>query len=117
MKNKLIGLLAAGIVLPTMAIATANVAIASEVKVKTSNVEAFTRSDGSIYVNSGGTSVRVPSRRTHRYWTPWRSWRFPWRSYTTNRPTCRHSSYQSTSHITKSGKQTMQSSISSNSCR
>lgn len=116
MKNKLMGLLAAGIVLPSITVAYCVSAIASEVKVQTPNIEAVSRRDGSVYVNSSGTTVQVPSRRTYRYWTPWRSWRLPWRSYS-DRSSCRHSSYQATSHITESSSQIIQSSISSNTCK
>ena len=105
-----------GIVLPSTVIATNDAVWAGEVKVNTPNIEAITRSDGSVYLNSGGTTVQVPSRR--RYWTPWRSWRLPWQSYSSTRssPNCRHSSYQSTSHVTASGSKITQSSVSSNLC-
>lgn len=117
-KKQLMGLLAMGIVIPSTAIASCNSAIASELKVKTPNVEAISRRDGSVYINSGGTTVQVPSRRTYRYWTPWRSWRLPWQSnYNSIRSNCRHSSYQSTSRVTESSSQIIQSSISSNTCK
>lgn len=114
MMTKLIGFMAIGIVLPSTVIATNDAVWAREVKISTPNVEAITRSDGSVYLNSGGTTLQVPSRR--RYWTPWRSWRLPWQNYSNTSPNCHHSSYQSTSHVTASGNKIVQSSISSNSC-
>lgn len=112
--TNLIGFVAVGVVIPSTIVATNNSALA-DVKVSTPNVEAVTRNDGSIYVNSGGTTVRVPSRR--RYWTPWRYWRMPWQNYTRSNSSCRHSSYQTTTRVNSSGTQTIQSNISSNSCR
>lgn len=114
MMTKLIGLVTISIVLPSTIIITNDAAWAGEVKVNTPNIEAVTRSDGSIYLNSGGTTVRVPSRR--RYWTPWHSWRLPWQNYSSTRPKCHHSSYQSTSQVTASGNKIVQSSISSQLC-
>ena len=115
--TKLINLIVAGLVLPSITITSwTGLAIASPVKVKTANVEAVTRSDGSVYVNSGRTTVKVPSRRSHRYWNPIRYWRFPWQSYHSDRQTCRHSSYQSTSHVTQSSSRIVQSSVSSHTC-
>lgn len=115
--TKLMGLVTIGIMLPSTLTASAVSVKASEVQVKTANVEATTRSDGSVYVNSGGTSVKVPSRRSYRYWSPWRSWRFPWQSYRSVRSNCRQSSYQSTSHVTRSSNKIIQRSVSSsNSC-
>ncbi|MDJ0568445.1 MAG: hypothetical protein QNJ53_05305 [Pleurocapsa sp. MO_192.B19] len=114
--TKLMGLVAVGIVLPSTAIAFCSSAIASEVKVKTTNVEAVTRSDGSVYVNSGGNTIKVPSRRSYRSWNPFRYWRLPWQSYSSNRSNCRHSSYQSTSHVTESNSKIVQSSVSSHTC-
>lgn len=114
--TKLIGFVAVGIVVPNTIITTNDSAWAGDARVRTSNVEAVTRSDGSVYVNSGGTTVQVPSRR--RYWTPWRYWRLPWQNNVSNKHSykCRHSSHQSTSRITSSGSQIVQSSVSTNIC-
>ena len=114
--NKLIELMAVGIILPTTAIANMPKSVtAHEVKVSTPNIQAITRSDGSTYVNSGGTVVDVPSRRSYRSWNPFRYWSLPWRSYKSNRHTnCRQSSYQSTK-TTASGR-VVQSSSSRHSC-
>lgn len=113
--NKLIGLVAVGLILPSTAIALGNSVLASEVRVKTANVEAVTRSDGSIYVDTGRTSINVP-RRSRRSWYPWRYWNFPWQSLSSDRDTCRHTSYQSTQQTTQSGQTTVQSSSYSHSC-
>lgn len=113
--NKLIELMMVGIILPTTAMATS--VSAHEVKVNTGNVEAITRSDGSTYINSGGTIVNVPSSRSYRSWNPFRYWSLPWQSYKNNNRTqtnCRQSSYQST-NTTPSGK-IVQSSSSRHSC-
>lgn len=114
--NKLIELMVVGIVLPTTAIASIpNSASAHEIKVDTGKVEAITRRDGSTYVNSGGTIVEVPRRRSYRSWNPFRYWNFPWQSYkSSNRTGCRQSSYQATS-TTSSGR-VIQSSSSRHSC-
>ena len=114
--TKIIGFVAVGVVLPNTIIATNNSALAGEVKVSTPNVEAVTRSDGSVYINTGGTTVQVPSRR--KAWTSWRYWRLPWQqdNYTRDSSSCRHSSYQSTSQVTPSSSKIVQSSISSNNC-
>lgn len=116
--TKLMGLVAAGIVMPSTAIAYGSSVLAGEVQIKTANVEAVTRSDGSVYVNSGGNRINVPSRRSYRYGFPFRYWRFPWRNYSRNsdRSNCRHSSYQSTSHVTQSNSKIVQSSVSSHTC-
>ena len=109
------GLVAAGLILPSTAVAFGNSALA-EVKVKTNNVEAITRSDGSIYVDTGGTTLNVPQRDPRRYWNPFRYWSFPWQSLD-NRSSdrqCRQSSYQSTHQTTQSG--TVQHSSYSHSC-
>ena len=50
--NKLIGLVAVGLILPSTAVAFGNPVLA-EVRVKTANVEAVTRNNGNIYVNTG----------------------------------------------------------------
>ena len=112
MMTKLIGLVAMGIVLPSI-FATNNNALAKEVRVNTNKVEAVTRSDGSIYINSGDTTVKLPSRRA---WNPWRSWRLPWQDYSNTSSGCRHSSYQSTSRVTASSSTIVQSSVSRNTC-
>ncbi|WP_019505997.1 hypothetical protein [Pleurocapsa sp. PCC 7319] len=111
--TKLMGLVAIGMMLPSTLIASSISVNASTVQVKTSNLEATTHSDGSVYVNSGGTSVKVPSRRSYRYWSPWRSWRFPWQSYRSVPSNCHQSSYQSTSHVTRSSNRIVQHSVSS----
>ena len=113
--NKLIGLVAAGLILPSMAIAKSN-SVLAEVKVKTNNVEAITRSDGSVYVDTGGTTINVPRRDTPKYWNPFRYWNFPWQSRTnldrrTSDSRCHQSSYQS-SHQTQSGQTVQRSSYS-----
>ena len=114
--RKLIGFVAIGVVIPSTIVATNSSALAGETRITTPNIEAVTRSDGSVYVNSGGTTVEVPSRR--RYWTPWRYLRLPWQSNTSDRHSsnCRHTSHQSTSRITATSSQVVQSSISSNTC-
>ena len=115
--TKLIGFVAVAVVIPNTIVTANSSAFAGETRIKTPNVEAVTRSDGSVYVNAGDTTVKVPSRRN--YWTPWRYWRFPWRSSARNYNSsykCRHTSHQSTSRITASGSQVIQSSISSNTC-
>ena len=114
--TKLIGFVAIGVVIPSTVVATNSSALAGDTRIKTSNVEAVTKSDGSVYVNTGGTTVRVPSRR---YWTPWRYWRLPWQSNFSDRSSsnCRQTSHQSTSRINAFGSQIVQSSISSNTCK
>lgn len=114
--TKLIGFVAVGMVIPGTILATSNSVLAGEVRITTPNVETVTRSDGSVYVNSGGTIVQTPSRSRSNYWTPWRYWRLPWQKYSHNRPTCRQTSYQATSQVTPSSSSIVQSSISSNSC-
>ena len=114
--NKLIGLVAAGLILPSTAIAFSD-SVLAEVKVKTNNVEAITRSDGSVYVDTGGTTINVPRRDTARYWNPFRYWSFPWQSRTnldrrTNNSQCHQSSYQSTQQNTQSGHTVQHSSYS-----
>lgn len=116
MKSKLMGVMAIGIILPATAITVENAVFANEVKVKTPNVEALTNQDGSIYVNSSGTVVQVPSRSAYRSWYPLRYWRLPWQNKNSVRSNCRHSSYQATSHVTQSGSSIVQSSVSHNSC-
>lgn len=112
--TKLIGFVAVVVVIPNTIVTANNSAFAGETRIKTPNVEAITKSDGSVYVNAGDTTVKVPSRRS--YWTPWRYWRLPWRSSINSSYKCRHTSHQSTSRITASGSQIVQSSISSNTC-
>ncbi|MEL7523497.1 MAG: hypothetical protein AAFY63_22905 [Cyanobacteria bacterium J06643_13] len=119
--KKIIGLVAVGLILPSTAIALSNSVLASEVKVKTANVEAVTRSDGSVYIDTGGTTLSVPRHSSHRYssrrsWSPWRYWKFPWQSFSSDRDICRHSSYQSTRQTTHGGGSTVQSSSYSHSC-
>lgn len=112
--TKLIGFVAMGVVIPSTVVATNDSVLAGEIKINTPNVEAVTRSDGSVYINSGDTKVQVPSRR--RSWTPWRSWRLPWQNYSSTRSNCRHSSYQSTSQVTSSSSRIVQSSVTSKTC-
>jgi len=114
--NKLIGLVAVGLILPSTAIALSN-SVLAEVKVKTANIEAVTRSDGSIYVDTGDTSVSVPRRQTRRYWNPIRSWQLPWQSFSRPNRHCRQTTYQSTQQTTQSGNHTVQHSSYSNSCK
>lgn len=112
--TNLIGFVAIGVVIPNTILAGNNSALA-DVKVSTPNVEAFTRSDGSVYVNSGGTTVTVPNRR--QYWTPWRYWRLPWQNNLKSESSnCRHSSYQATTRVTPSSSKIIQSSVVSNDC-
>ncbi|MCC0177505.1 hypothetical protein I4641_11000 [Waterburya agarophytonicola K14] len=111
--TNLIGFVAIGVVIPSTILAGNNSALA-DVKVSTPNVEAITRSDGSVYVNSGGTTVQVPSHR--RYWTPWRYWRLPWQNLKSERSNCRQTSYQATTRITPSSSKIIQSSVASNGC-
>lgn len=110
------GLMALGIVLPITVFAAEGLVFASEVKVKTPNVEAVTSRDGSIYLNSGGTIVQVPNRSSYRSWHPFRHWRLPWQSNRNVRSNCRYSSYQATSHVTQSSSSIIQSSVSHNTC-
>ena len=127
--NKLMGLVAAGLILPSTAIASSN-SVLAEVKVKTNNVEAVTRSDGSVYVDTGETTINVPRRNTPRYWNPFRYWNFPWHlnssdsrasDYAPRLPSnggtlrdrqCHQSSYQSTQQTTQSGHTVQHSSYS-----
>lgn len=100
---KIIGLLVAIALIPTTA-------IASEIKVKTGSVEASTNRNGSIYVNTRKTRVRVPSRPAS-YWNYFRYWRLPWQS-----GNCRHSTYQKTTHVSQSGSRVVQNNVSSRTC-
>lgn len=110
------GLMAAtSIILPIIMTAEGSV-FANEVKVKTPNVEAFTNRDGSIYLNSNGTIVQVPSRSSYRSWHPFRHGRLPWQSNRNVRSNCRYSSYQATSHVAQSSSSIIQSSVSHNTC-
>lgn len=119
--NKLIGLVAVGLILPSTAIAFGN-SVLAEVRVKTANVEAVTRSDGSIHINTGDTTVSVPRRYNRQSWNPLRYWRVPWRSYSSPRLVpedasnrhCRQTTYQSTRQTTQSGNHTVQHSSYSN---
>lgn len=121
--NKLIGLVAVGLILPSTAIAFSNSVLAREVRVKTDNVEAVTRSDGSIYVNTGDTSVSLPRRQNRRYWNPFRYWQSPWQRVNGDRGArtesnrhCRQTTYQSTQQNSQSGH-TVQHNSYSNSCK
>ena len=116
--TKLIGFVTVSVVIPSTIIVASSSALAGDVQIRTPNLEAVTDRDGSVYINTGKTSVRVPSRR--RDWTPWRYWRLPWQGSNNVRERyiskCRHTSYQSTSHVNASSSQIVQSSISSNTC-
>ena len=118
--NKLIGLMAVGLILPSTAIAFGDSVLAKEVRVKTANVEAVTRSDGSVYVNTEGTTVSVPRRNTRRYWNPIRYWQLPWHfgsdreALNKSNRHCHQTTYQSTQQTTQSG--TVQHSSYSNNC-
>lgn len=114
--RKLMGLMAVSIILPITAMTAESSVLANEVKVKTPNVEAFTNRDGSIYLNSNGTIVQVPSRSSYRSWHPFRHWRLPWQSNRNVRSNCRYSSYQATSHVTQTSSSIIQSSVSHNTC-
>ena len=112
--TKLIGFVTVGVVIPSTITVASSSAWAGDVQIRTPNIEAVTKNDGSVYINSGKTTVRVPSRP--RYWTPWRYWRLPWHNsnnvserYTSN---CRHTSYQSTSRVTDSSSQIVHRAIS-----
>ena len=114
--RKLIGQITVGMILPITVLVAEGSVFANEVKVKTSNVEALTSKDGSIYLNSGGTVVQVPSRSNYRTWYPWRYWHLPWGSNRNVRSHCRYSSDQVTSQVNHSGSSIIQSSINRSSC-
>jgi hypothetical protein len=112
--NQLIGFTLAIALLPSSAMLYGSrSAIASEITVKTGNVEASTYRDGRIYVNTGNAEVEVPSHRTS-YWNPFHSWRLPWQSKPNNN--CYHSTYQKTTHVSESGSQVVQSHTSTRTC-
>ncbi|MEL6441404.1 MAG: hypothetical protein AAFQ80_19390 [Cyanobacteria bacterium J06621_8] len=111
--NQLIGAIAIGIILPSIAIASVP-AIAGEIRVKTANVEAVSRRNGSIYVNTGGNTVSLNRRRAYRSWSPWQNWNFPWQRHRASG--CRHGSYQSTRQTTRSSSGTIYSSSSTQIC-
>lgn len=114
----LIGFVAIGIFIPGSILTNSDAVLAREVRVNTPNVEAVTRSDGSVYLNSGDTTVQVPSRDRDRsrYWIPWRYWRLPWQQHSDNRPSCYQSSYQATTQTTSSGSSFVTSRVSNYSC-
>ena len=114
--NKLMGVMAVGLILPSTAIALGDSVLANEIRVKTPNVGAISRNDGSIYVNTGGTTLNVPRRNSRRSWNPFRYWRLPWQSLSHDQEICRHSSYQSTQQTTQSGSRIVQQSSYSNNC-
>ena len=114
--NTLIGLMAVGIIVPSTAITSTQGVLAKEVRVKTANIEAVSRRDGTVYINTGGNTVSVPRRRSYRYWNPWRNWNFPWQRYSNYNSGCRQSSYQSTRQTTRSGSRVIHSSNSSHTC-
>ena len=94
------------------AIAIASDVSAREIEVKIPRVQAVTRSDGSIQIDTGN-SLNVSSRASS--WNPFRNWRLPWRSYRENRHSgCRQSSYQAIK-TTPSGKK-IQSNSQHNRC-
>ena len=82
-------------------------AIADNVRVSTDNVRVTSSSNGNINVNTGKTSVSVPTRR-HSTWYPWRYWR------THQRSNCQRSYQQTT--LSSSGK-VVHHSATSNYCR
>ena len=88
-------------------------ATGSSVEVKTDNVRVSTNRDGSAYVRTGNTSVRVPPRPSSQRWYPWQNWRFPWSS------SCQNKVYQTTTQTTHSGGRVIHSSTSTSShnCR
>jgi hypothetical protein len=102
-----LSLIALSIIVPTTA-------IADNVRVRTNNIQATTQNNGSIYVNTGKTSISIPARNTHndRVWYPWRYWRIPWQSNN-----CYQSSYQSTTQVSNSGSQVVRHSSNSSYCR
>lgn len=111
---KILGLIAASLILPSMAIASSNSVLANEVRVKTANLEAVTRQDGSVYIDTGKINVSVPQSRVRHHWNPWRYWN-PWQSQNRDRTSNRlsgncHYSYQSTKQTTHLGNKTLQSS-------
>ncbi|VEP13331.1 conserved exported hypothetical protein [Hyella patelloides LEGE 07179] len=97
-----LSLIALGIIIPATA-------IAGNVHVRTGNVQATTNSNGDVYVDTGRTSVSVPTRR--RIWYPWRYWRTSWQSK------CRQSSYQQTTQVRDSGGKVTHHSSTSSYCR
>ena len=101
------------ILLATLAFLLPTVAIGSDIDVKTNNVRASTHPDGSVYVQTGNTSVQLPRRRPSVRWYPWRFWRLPWSR------NCQNSVYQKTTQTTHSGGRVVSSSTStsSHSCR
>lgn len=114
--NTTLSLITLSIVLPSSAILPQKGAFANtkwqsaiaNIQVRTDKVQVTSQSDGNINVNTGKTSVSVPTRR-HSTWYPLRYWRTPQRS------NC-HRSYQQTTQLSNSGKKVVQHS-STNYCR
>ena len=93
-------------------------ATGSDIDIRTNNVRASSNRDGSVYVQTGNTSVKVPPRRSYYRrsyyrWYPWQFWRRSWNS------SCRNKVYQRTTQTTRSGGRVIHSSAStsSHSCR
>ncbi|MDJ0691677.1 MAG: hypothetical protein QNJ41_24635 [Xenococcaceae cyanobacterium MO_188.B32] len=93
-------------------------ATGSDIDIQTNSVRASTNRDGSVYIQTGDTSVKVPPRRSYyrrsyRSWYPWQFWRRSWNSG------CQNKVYQRTTQTTHSGGRVVHSSTStsSRSCR
>jgi hypothetical protein len=95
----------------TLSIIVPTTAIANEVRVRTNNIQATTQSNGSIYVNTGKTSISIPARRNYT-WNSWRYWLPSWQSNN-----CYQSSYQQTTQVSNSGNQIVRHSSTSSYCR
>ena len=113
MKSKTtLSLLALSVILPSSTILQNQSAYASRnnIQVRAGNVRVTTQNNGSINVNTGTTSVNVPTQR-HSTWYPWRYWRTPWQS------TCHQSSYQQSTQMSNLGKKVVHHSSTSSYCR
>ena len=89
-------------------------AIGSEIR--TNNVLVSSNRDGSVYVQTGNTSIKVPPRqsyyrRSYHRWYPWQFWRRYYRSG------CRNKVYQRSTQTTSSGGRVIHSSASTSSYR
>lgn len=89
-------------------------AIANNVQVRTNNVQASTQNNGSIYVNTGKTSVSIPARSNY-FWDTWRYWLPSWQSNSNNN--CRQTSSQQTTQVSSSGDKVTHRSSTSSYCR
>ncbi|BAZ46257.1 hypothetical protein NIES4102_32870 [Chondrocystis sp. NIES-4102] len=107
--NKLMGLMAVSMIFPVAIITADQAVFANGISVKTPRVEALTRKDSSIYVNTN-TTIQLPSRSTYRYR------HLPRRNRTIVDSNCRYTSHQTTSHTTRSNSSIIQSTVTSNSC-